>query len=88
METLFQTKSNKKDFEDLLQSMMSMAKQIKLLIVLFVEHLRSQLTGTNHDTALNKENKKLFILSQLNIISKWVLKFNPSEPETNAFDNE
>jgi len=77
LQALFELKSNKVDTEQIMNSQQMLSRQIKHLIVLFMESVKVQISAPLEST-LNKDSKKTFILQQTKALAKWVLQFDPN----------
>nr|ACK37611.1 putative reticulocyte-binding protein 2 [Kahliella matisi] len=87
LERLNEQKSNKVDTEQLLNSLGVLSRQLKHMLVLFMESIRSSLANAS-DTVLLKENKKKFLLRQLKALAKWVMKFDPLSQTSTCLGEE
>lgn len=83
LEKLYEIKSNKVDTDNMLDIQTMMQKQFKHILVLFIELINIQHLKAD-DTRGSFEKRQQDLISQVQTLTNWVMKFDPLEYIHNA----
>ena len=78
LEKLYELKSNKLDTDTMLTCQQLMTKYFKQIMVLFIEIVNFNTLRPN-DTKQAHENRQFTLVSQVQNLANWVMKFDPEE---------
>lgn len=81
MDQLLEKKASKNDAEIALKKLDVIQKQLKQIIVLITEKLRTSLENQGGESRNNKTNRKVKLLHQALLIFKWIQDFEASPPQ-------
>ncbi len=77
LEDVASIKSNKVDFETIMESMCTFYKQFKQALVLLTEAVKVPLEHPN-ETANFLENRMRYLVNQISVLIKWVMNYDPA----------